>query len=238
MLDTFLQNGGSVVIMEDPAVDTQFGEDPDPLAEDLAQTYGIVLGNDVVVDLYAYQAVQNPYLALSYQYPSHIITQNMSTLISGYQYARSVETDDSVGTDYTKTQLVLTYDQSWGETDFTSLQSPVFDQNVDLSGPITLAVVAEDTNNKARLVVFGDSDFATNAYAGFYGNRDMIVNSIDWAAKEENLISLTPKEIVSRALVQPKANTMGLIFLGSLIVLPGLVIVGGISSWLIRRKQG
>jgi hypothetical protein len=66
----------------------------------------------------------------------------------------------------------------------------------------------------------------------------MIINSIDWAAKEENLISLTPKTTVDRYLVQPQAYTMGLIFLGSLVVIPGIVLAAGIGSWLARRRQG
>ncbi len=240
LLDTFIKNGGSVVVMEDPVVDTQFGDSPDPLANDLAQNYGIVLGNNVVVDAYGYQAFQNPYFAVGYQYASHVITQKMSTMGTGFQSARSVSVNDSAGTDYSKTQLILTVDQSWGETDMASIQdnSVKFDQGADLAGPVPLAVVAEGTNIGGRLVVFGDSDFATNAYYGFYGNSDMIVNSIDWAAKEENLISLTPKTTVDRYLVQPQAYTMGLILLGSMVVLPGIVLVAGIGSWVARRRQG
>jgi ABC-type uncharacterized transport system involved in gliding motility auxiliary subunit len=240
MLDSFIKNGGSVVVMEDPTIDTQFGESPDPLANDLAQTYGIVLGNNVVVDAYGYQTFQNAYFAVGYQYATHVITQKMSTMGTGFQSARSVSADDSVGTDYSKTQLIATVEQSWGETDMASIQnnSVKFDQGVDLVGPVSLAVVATGTANNARLVVFGDSDFATNAYYGFYGNSDMIVNSIDWAAKEQNLISLTPKTTVERTLVQPKAYTLGLILLGSLVVLPGIVLVAGIGSWVARRRQG
>jgi ABC-type uncharacterized transport system involved in gliding motility auxiliary subunit len=240
MLDAYIKNGGSVIVMEDPIIDTQFGDSPDPLANDLAQTYGIVLGNDVVVDAYGYQAFQNAYFAVGYQYATHAITQKMSTMGTGFQSARSVSVDDSVGTDYSKTQLIATIDQSWGETDMASIQnkSVEFDQGADLTGPVPLAVVASGTTNNARLVVFGDSDFATNAYYRFYGNSDMIVNSIDWAAKEENLISLTPKTSVERTLVQPKAYTMGLILLGSLVVLPGIVLAAGIGSWIARRRQG
>ena len=240
LLDAYITNGGSVVVMEDPTIDTQFGDSPDPLANDLAQTYGIVLGNNVIVDAYGYQTFQNAYFAVGYQYATHVITQKMSTMGTGFQSARSVTAESSVGTDYSKTQLILTVDQSWGETDMASVQnnSVTFDQGVDLVGPVPLAVVADGTTDKARLVVFGDSDFATNAYYGFYGNSDMIINSIDWAAKEENLISLTPKTTVDRTLVQPQAYTMGLIFLGSLVVIPGIVLAAGIGSWLARRRQG
>jgi ABC-type uncharacterized transport system involved in gliding motility auxiliary subunit len=240
LLDDYLKKGGSVVVMEDPAVDTQFGDSPDPLATDLANNYGIILGNDVVVDVYGYQAFQNPYFAVGYQYANHAITQNMSTMGTGFQYARSVTADSSVGTDYSKTQLVLTVDQSWGETDLASIQDNTmqYTQGTDVAGPVSLAVVAEDSSTNARLVVFGDSDFATNAYYEFYGNSDMIVNSIDWAAKEENLISLTPKNTVDRTLAQPQAYTMNLIVLGSLVVLPGIILVAGIGSWISRRRRG
>jgi ABC-type uncharacterized transport system involved in gliding motility auxiliary subunit len=159
---------------------------------------------------------------------------------TGFQYARSVTTDHGAGSDYSKTNLIETIDQSWGETDLTSVQNNnmEYDQEGDLPGPVSLAVVAEGTSNETRLIVFGDSDFATNAVYGFYGNSDIMVNSIDWAAKEENLINLTPKAAVTRTLVQPQTYTMGLILLGSLVVLPGLVIVAGIGSWLRRRRQG
>jgi ABC-type uncharacterized transport system involved in gliding motility auxiliary subunit len=241
LLDDYLKKGGSVVVMEDPVVDTQFGDTPDPLATDLAKNYGIDLGNNVVVDIYGYQAFQNPYFAVGYKYSAdHAITQNMSTMGTGFQYARSVTADTTAGTDYSKTQLVLTVDQSWGETNLASIKdhSMQYDQGIDVAGPVSLAVAAEDSSTNARLVVFGDSDFATNAYYQFYGNSDMIVNSIDWAAKEENLISLTPKNTTNRTLVQPQAYTMNLIMLGSLIVLPGIILVAGIGSWISRRKQG
>jgi ABC-type uncharacterized transport system involved in gliding motility auxiliary subunit len=239
-LDTYIKNGGSVIVMEDPSSDTQFGDLTDPLANDLNQNYGITLGNDIVVDVYGYQAFQNPYFAVGYQYATHVITSKMNTMGTGFQNARSVSTSGDTGSDYSKTALINTVDQSWGEADMASVQNNTvkFDQGVDLSGPIPLAVVATGNTNNSRLVVFGDSDFATNAYYGFYGNGQMIVNSIDWAAKEENLISLTSKTTVQRTLVQPQTNTMGLIFLGSLIVLPGIVLVGGVGMWFARRKRG
>jgi ABC-type uncharacterized transport system involved in gliding motility auxiliary subunit len=240
LLNTYIKSGGSVIVMEDPTVDTQFGDTPDPLANDLSQNYGINLGNNVVVDVYGYQAFQNPYFAVGYQYDTHAITSKMNTMGTGFQNARSVSTDNAVGSDYSKTELINTVDQSWGETDMASIKDSTvkFDKGVDLAGPVPLAVAASQNTNNARLVVFGDSDFATNTYYGFYGNGEMIVNSIDWAAKEENLISLTTKTSVERTLVQPKTYTMGLILLGSLIVLPGVVLVAGVGTWVTRRRKG
>lgn len=240
MLDSYLKNGGSVIVMEDPVVDTQFGTSPDPLADYLSQTYGVTLTNDVVVDVYGYQAFQNPFFAIGYKYATHAITQKMNTMGTGFQRARSITLDPVVASDDTKTGLIQTVDQSWGETDMASIQDNAmkFDQGTDIAGPVSLAAVIEGSTKNSRLIVFGDSDFSTNAYYGFYGNSDMMINSIDWAAKEENLINLTPKNTVDRTLVQPQSYTMGLILLGSLVVLPGIVLVAGIGSWISRKRRG
>jgi ABC-type uncharacterized transport system involved in gliding motility auxiliary subunit len=240
LLDTYLQNGGAMVIMEEPPIVTQIGDAADPLVNYLKQAYGIILGNDMVVDVQAAQSLQQPFIAIANQYAQHAITQNMSSLVSMYPTTRSVLSDDSLGTDYTKTVLITTADQSWAETDMATVQDGSMkpDQGVDMVGPVPIAVVAEGNSNGSRMVVFGDSEYALNSNYDVYGNGDMVINSIDWAAKEENLINLTAKNTVERYLVQPTPYMVGLIFLGSLVVLPGVVIVAGIWTWLSRRKQG
>jgi ABC-type uncharacterized transport system involved in gliding motility auxiliary subunit len=240
LLDAYIENGGSMVVMEEPMVVTQFGDSPDPLAMDLAQAYGIVLGNDIVYDDNAAQSIQQPFIAIANQYGQHAITEKMNEMVTYYPTARSVTTDDAFGTGYTKTELVMTADQSYAETDMVSIKDGTMkpDQGVDTLGPITIAVAAQGTSNNSRLVVFGDSDFASNAAYSNYGNGDMIVNSIDWAANVENIISLTPKNTVDRSLNPPKAYTLGLILLGSLVVLPGIVLAAGIGAWVARRRQG
>ena len=240
LLETYQQNGGSMVIMEEPSIVTQIGEVADPLVNYLKQSFGIILGNDMVVDVQAAQSLQQPFIAIADQYAQHAITQKMASLVSMYPTARSVSSDDSIGTDYTKTVLITTADQSWAETDMTTIQDGSMkpDQGVDTVGPVPIAVVAEGVSNGSRMVVFGDSEYALNSNYDVYGNGDMVINSIDWAAKEENLINLTAKNTVERYLVQPTPYMIGLIFLGSLVVLPGVVIVAGIWTWLSRRKQG
>ena len=239
LLEAYMKNGGSMVVMEEPTLVTQFGDSPDPLANYLAQTIGIILGNDIVVDLQAAQSIQQPFIAIANQYAQHAITQKMNGMTTLFPTARSITVDDSVGTDYTKTNLIMTTDQSWGETDIASVKNNTYkpDQGVDIFGPLTIAVAAQGQGN-SRLVVFGDSDFALNAYYNDYGNGDMIVNSIDWAANVESIINLTPKNTVQRYLVQPQSYTRGLLLLGSMIILPGLVLVAGVGSWINRRRKG
>jgi len=46
-----------------------------------------------------------------------------------------------------------------------------------------------DGAKPGRLIVLGDADFATNAFVDYLGNRDLLVNSVNWLAREESLIA-------------------------------------------------
>jgi ABC-type uncharacterized transport system involved in gliding motility auxiliary subunit len=236
LLTDYQSNGGALVVMEEPVPLTQMGEDPDLLSEYLSQNWGVVLGKDIVVDLRTNQA----FMAYADQYGNHPITQKMRNIATAFPTARSVTVTDAISNGASQTQLILTSDQSWAETDLAGLETGTIqpDPDSDLMGPVSLAVAAENFNSGARLVTFGDAEFATNAYLSAYGNTDMIINSIDWAAGQEDLINLTPKESTSRVLATPNTMTLGLLFLGSMIVLPGIVIAGGITAWLVRRRHG
>jgi ABC-type uncharacterized transport system involved in gliding motility auxiliary subunit len=66
----------------------------------------------------------------------------------------------------------------------------------------------------------------------------MMINSVDWAAGQENLINLTPKQTTERVMATPKTYTIGLLFLGSMIILPGIILASGIVAWIVRRRRG
>jgi ABC-type uncharacterized transport system involved in gliding motility auxiliary subunit len=108
-------------------------------------------------------------------------------------------------------------------------------------GPIPIAAVGENSTTQARVVVFGNSDFASNAYRT-PGNQDLFLNAIDWSAKQEQLINLTPKADTQRSFVSSvikySAITTNLIFLGAVFLLPGAVIFAGVIAWVIRRRRG
>ena len=97
LLDAFLKNGGSAVIMEEPVIATQFGEAADPLADYLAQTLGIKLGNDMVVDIQAAQSFQQPFIAIANRYADHAIAQKMNGMATFFPTARTVSIDNATG---------------------------------------------------------------------------------------------------------------------------------------------
>ena len=50
LLQDYVSKGGALVVMEEPAPLTQFGNSPDPLAAYLATDWGITFDNDIVID--------------------------------------------------------------------------------------------------------------------------------------------------------------------------------------------
>jgi ABC-type uncharacterized transport system involved in gliding motility auxiliary subunit len=88
------------------------------------------------------------------------------------------------------------------------------------------------------VVAFGTSSFASDQIYDAYGNGDMFVNSVDWSAEQESIASITPKTTTDRTFNVPSQIHWILILLSSIFIIPGLVVLGGVSTWLARRRQG
>ena len=236
LLKKFVDNGGSLLVMEDPSTLTDFGEDSDPLADLLSKDWGVTFDDDIVIDL---NSPQPTTAASAYYDAGHPITVNMNNLVSFYPFTRSLNTTDpSEG--LALTPLVRTNERSWGETDFASISEGgqvALNEN-EAVGPLTLAVAGENPASKGRVVVFGTSEFAMDQIFDRYGNGDMFVNSVDWLAEQENLTSITPKNITERTFTPPSQLYWIFILLTSIFIIPGLVVLGGVSTWLARRRQG
>ena len=239
LLKKYVEAGGSLVVMEDPTLLTEFGASPDPLAKYLTSDWGITLNDDVVIDLVN---SQNPLQAVSSQIGQHPITQNLTqNYIVILPQARSLSIPAQVE-NVTQTPIILTTDQSWGETELaagTDVQ-PTFDAEKDTQGPLNLAVAGENSVTSGRVVVFGNSLFASNDGFDVYGNGNMFINSVDWAAEQEDLFNITPRSQTPRALDVYKLTQVKLVIMVvvAVLVLPGMVVFAGVASWLARRKRG
>ena len=236
LLKDFVDKGGSLIVMEDPTALTDFGNENDPLAEMLSKDWGIHFDDNIVIDLNSAQ----PTIATAAYYDStHPVTVNMNNLVSVYPFARSISAADPAN-GATITPLVRTNERSWGETDFATLAQggQVGRDDNETLGPLTLAVAGENPSTKGRIVIFGTSEFALDQLFDRLGNGDMFVNSVDWAAEQENLASITPKNPVERTFTPPSQLYGIMIFLTSIFLIPGLIVVSGVSTWLSRRRQG
>jgi ABC-type uncharacterized transport system involved in gliding motility auxiliary subunit len=232
-LEAYVAQGGSLVVLLDPILSDADAMTNDALAPYLETAWGVLAHADLVVDLRSSQ----PLTAVADRYASHPITERLGNLVSYFPAARSLAPTEVAPAELTP--LVLTGADSWGKTNLESIAAGSFDYvpEEDNLGPLTVAMAGEDKVHNARLVVFGDSDFATNADFFNYANGDLLINAIDWAARQEALISLTPKQSTPRFVTPPTTQAVGLVFLLTVIVIPGAVIAGGVYVWLGRRRH-
>ena len=112
-----------------------------------------------------------------------------------------------------------------------------FDEKTGLEGPGFAWRCCDERsgeNKKARLVVFGDSDFASNAF-GLQGNGNLFLNTVSWLAQDETFISIRPKNPEDRRLTMTEAQGR-LVSYVMLLLLPAGVLITGVSVWMKRRK--
>ena len=90
------------------------------------------------------------------------------------------------------------------------------------------------TRKEARIVVSGDSDFATNSFYHVLGNGALFLNAVNFLASRENLIGLEPRTYdlpyVSMTNTQMKGT-----FILSIILIPLLMAAIGVAVWWRRR---
>jgi len=235
-IQSYLEQGGGLVALIDPAPGTRITAENDTLSHFLRSTWGLDPQPDLVVDL----SSSMPLAAISARYDPHPITDRMQNLLTYFPTARSFVLDESSAGEPTRTALVLTGSNSWSETALEGLtqESQIeFSEAEDMPGPLTVAAAAESLDGLARIVAIGDSDFGANADFPAYGNGDLLVNSVDWAAGQDELISLTPKQTIERFVATPSRQTLVIVALVSILLVPASFLALGVSTWWGRRSR-
>ncbi len=235
----YLDRGGAVMVLVDPRANTNLGE--------VLDGWGIELGEDIIVDLQLafFQQYMSPF-AGAYA-AEHPITRKMGeqqdpTL---FHLARSVQPREDAGGAFTT--IVYTGEKSWAERDLDRLISDGKFQfgDDDLIGPVPVAVAGSPLPTEevaveaeaGRLVVIGDSDFATNEFVGRYGgNRDLFVNSVNWLLGDVEAISIRPNIARASRFTGSEEDVRAIQYL-SLFVLPQTIAVLGVIAWWWRRKS-
>jgi ABC-type uncharacterized transport system involved in gliding motility auxiliary subunit len=88
---------------------------------------------------------------------------------------------------------------------------------------------------EARIVVFGDTDFASDAFIGQQGNANLAFNSVNWLSGEKALVSIRPKRRVGDPLVLAggQGNFVRLL---TVWLIPLFIILLGAATY-VRRRQ-
>ncbi len=233
MLDPSVQYSAEVTGTVRPA---------NPLYDYLRDSWGVQMRDDVIIDIpnrLRTSSGENPALFGSNSYGGSAATAEMSGFTSVFFFAQSISTTSTVS-NTTVVPLVQTSTDSWGKFDITALSNGQIEPTSDEpKGPLSVGLTVEMADRKVRLVAFGDSDFASDGVLSTaqFGNDRLLLNAMNWATGDENLINLTPKTPTSRFLTLADAVSMNLILLFVIVIMPLTVLVIGGVVWFLRRRH-
>ncbi|MCU7834136.1 MAG: GldG family protein [gamma proteobacterium symbiont of Taylorina sp.] len=201
--------------------------------------------------------IKRPDYAIVTDYPPHPVSNGFSTLtlfpqtagierLPGYLEAeeeedKNVDADEKV---FTATALLNTVERSWIEV--SAIKNSVkFDENVDIAGPITIAMVLtrdltqqfnSELLKQQRIIVLGDGDFLSNTFLGNGGNLTLGVNIFNWLSHDDQFLAIPvqPKNDIILDISPAHLSLLGSFFLFGI---PLLLISSGSIIWLRRRHR-
>jgi ABC-type uncharacterized transport system involved in gliding motility auxiliary subunit len=235
----YLDHGGKLLVLVDP--------EGAPNMDDFLKTFGVELGKDFIVDRGSRILVGDYLVPIIARYAHHPITQDFlqRPLLSYLPLARSVRPLEELPKGVSVDILAWTGEGSWAERDVERLKQGEAQLNADedLKGPVPVAAVVTipvgGSKEQANIVVFGDSDFITNANIdpNRSGNQDLFLNTVDWLAAQEDLISIRPKPAASRPVHLAPSKQI-LIFSLVVVGFPlGILLLGLGILWRKRWKK-
>jgi len=260
LIDDYLKSRtGKLFVMMDPPDDFKQPTQMTRLTA-LLKEWGINATQSVVVDVSGRTSVATVPVAAP-PYPTHAITNDFG-LVTMFPMVRAMLPETAAQKRAGQTFL-QTAARSWAETDFKELATgdgssiKAETEKGDIAGPVSIGVATEvvstaeppkplgdvgKTNKpddnapkpETRVAAIGDSDFAANNYLGIEGNRDLFMNTVNWLAQQESLISIRPRE-PSDSRLTLTANVRSALFLMSIFVIPAMVLGAGVFSWWRRR---
>jgi ABC-type uncharacterized transport system involved in gliding motility auxiliary subunit len=231
----YLEQGGSLFLALAPAFKAELYENISGLAE----SYGLKLGNDVIIDrLSTVQGAEATIPIITKYESGHPITE-------GFEQRTIFPLSSSVSTvPGNDTAQILAYTSSfpgsWAETDLKGVAKgkAEFDKDRDIRGPVGLMGVGEKVIEGAprdsRFILLGSSSFLINAYQGQSGNSTLFLNALSWMISDEGIMSLNRPGIEESPVILSSQH-LQLIFIISILIVP--IVFFGSAIFIYRRRR-
>ena len=252
-ITAFVKKGGRAIFMVDPSGGL-------PMLTSYLSGFGFELTNDLIFDKTSQASGGNIAIPFVVQYDkNHPVTREFEQF-TYFPFARSVHIkEEPTKGSY---DLAKTSDKSWtvtGDLKKLTKEDEEFNPDKHKRGPISVvAVTAVEVNlgdNKAKenkagdkkageeqdsmktwgkILVVGDSDFASNKFMKG-GNKDFLLNMLNWLAEEHILISVRRKEPGMTPLMLTAVQGKTVFWL-SVVIVPSLLLVTGLGVTARRRR--
>ena len=232
MLERYLERGGRLLALLEPGAQSGI--------EALLDRWGIQAPEGVIVDPASGAASDGASGTepIAYNYESHPVAQGLTpdrmTFFAGVRplVPHNPGPDDSVR------RVVLASPRSWVTQDLSALSGRTALARPETARQDYHAIAAAGryprAGGEARIVVIGDSDFASNRYLRALYNLDLALNAVHWAVEKESEITLRPKLRTPKQFPLPIQSTLST-FHGVGLLVPELLLLAGGLVWLRRR---
>ncbi|MEL6353862.1 MAG: Gldg family protein [Cyanobacteria bacterium J06627_28] len=166
-------------------------------------------GSDLEID--TEKAPEGPFsLGVALSRPA-VVQESVSTGAAGDATAESAESDNGEARESTADD----------DTEDSSATAPTGDDTLSIE--------------ESRMVVIGNSSFATDGLFDQQLNGDVFLNSVSWLSKAERpTLSIRPKEATNRRIIMTVQQQIVLLLL-SLVIFPLMGVIGAGSLWMRRR---
>ena len=230
LLQTYLKNGGRLLIMLMPNVNSGL--------EPILQDWGVTLDNRFIIDASGVGKTWGfgPGVVIITNYGNHPITKTFGSGISVFPESRPVKMTEKLNIN--GEPFIITDSNTWAENNLAP-EEIVFNPKQDIRGPLNIAVALnrKDTSKQleSRLVVFGNGMFATDGWFQKQLNSDIFLNTVNWLIGDDSLtLSIRPKEQTNRRINLTPLEA-GIISWMALRIMPILsFIVAGFMWWRKR----
>ncbi|MCP4326936.1 MAG: GldG family protein [Alphaproteobacteria bacterium] len=252
----YVDGGGSVLFLLDPLLTPEISK--------ILQDYGFKIGNDIIIDKQSKMLGANYLTPVVMEYnQKHTIGRDFS-FVTFFPVARSVAVqEDPVRGRYNLAETgSSSWAKSKGKLDEEEIEfnptedqrGPInlaavsvikvedgenrplaeIDERGDAGAPTPKSDLEEGVNRWGRIIVVGDSDFASNAYLNLMGNMDFFLNMIGWLAEEAALVSVRkkPAELTPLTLTDTQTN---LVFWLCVVLAPASMLAIGVG--VVGRRR-
>lgn len=257
IIEKYLAKNGKLFLLLDPSPNSVEGINHGLVQ--LMKKWGVKIGNDLVYDRVNFYLLLGGHNALHLQFEPHDITRYFFQEQIPFIYCRSVTPSDEIPNNLTVKTIAKTLGPkgiSWAETERAA--DGTFSENgytagVDMPGPVSIAVAVEQEkasntvdkkeSTSTRIVIFGDSDFATDTHFAT-NNPDipayapLFPSIINWLTLDEDLIAIAPPDLQGQILRRMTRQDAGIVQITSVFLIPLIVFISGIVVWWLRREGG
>jgi ABC-type uncharacterized transport system involved in gliding motility auxiliary subunit len=238
VLERYLQRPGNALVLLDPLKAPQFAE--------WLGRYGFTLPNDVVVDPDA-RMYGGEYLTMRVG-----VDRRVHPLVAPmeapplFSLTRSVGLPGDGTRGMSSVALLTTGDDSWATEDTKVLQegAATFVAGRDRRGPVVVGgevvfltpTPPDAEQQQGRIVTYGNAEFANNFFIEFLGNKDLLVNTVAWLARDpQTLGRRSSRQIPGMNQFFVSAEQGDVMFLAVAVGMPALFALVGLIMTVRRR---